>query len=143
MRPLTSLLGFVLATLPSCVNLEFNKAVEDEPIADEVAAGLRVGTSDLQACLATLGAPRVAFEQPQGRFALAWAWRDEFEWGLSVSFSIRTGASLSYRWNDTQLDIPAVLVLFDDKLVAQQVRRGSLREITRDLSRPKRSSVSD
>ena len=143
MRPLTLLLGPLLAALPSCVNLEFNRAVEAEPLTDDVAARIHAGTSNLQACLEHFGAPRAAFEQPEGRFALAWAWRDEFEWGVSVSFSIRTGASLSYRWNDTQLDIPAILVLFDEKLVAQQVRRGNLREITQDLSRPKRSSVSD
>jgi hypothetical protein len=83
----------------------------------------------------------LAWEQPGGRFALAWAWRDEFDWGISVSVPIRM-VSASYRWSDTRLDLPAVLVLFDARLVAQQIRRGSLREITKALTKPS-SSVDD
>lgn len=142
-RVATFALAALSSGLASCVNLHFDRAVESEPIAEEAAARIRPGTANLPACLAVFGAPVLAFEQPERRFALAWAWRDEFDWGISVSLAIRTGASLSYRWSDAQLDFPAVLVLFDEDEVVEQVRRGTLRDVTKDLGKRKRSATDE
>lgn len=134
----TALLG-----LTSCVNLSFDRDVDSEPIHADDLARISPGTANLAACLDQFGAPTLAFEQPEQRFALAWAWGDAFDWGISVSLPLRFGTNLSYKWSDAQLDFPAVLVLFDERQVAQQVRTGTLRDLTKGLVKSKSPAIDE
>ena len=135
----------LLALLVGCVNLHFERATVSEPITDSMLTKLKPGSSDVRACLTELGAPQIAFEQPSGRYALVWWWIDEFDWGFSISIPVTQGANASYRYSDIQLDQPGVLLLFDDRDVVQQIRRGRLSEfaLERGATRLRPSVIED
>ena len=143
-RAIPSLLAAAaLLALPSCVNLSFDRDVDSETIGMAEVGRITPGTASLLTCLGEFGAPTIAFEDSEQRFSLAWAWGDAFDWGVSVSLPLRFGANLSYKWSDAQLDFPAVLVLFDQHQIVQQIRTGTLRDLTKGLARTRSAAIDE
>lgn len=115
--------------LGGCVTLQFEGGAASEPITDQQLDQIRAGETGLAACLAALGAPQLAYEQPRGSYALVWYWGDTFDWGFGFSVPFDEWTNASYRYTDTQNDRPGLLLLFDRNDVVQQLRRGPIGEL--------------
>lgn len=132
MRALPLLL--VAALLPGCVTVRFDRRRAFEPVSGETLARLRAGHSNLETCLATLGAPNLVYQQPDGRIAMAWAWLDHFGWGLNASISVR-GLSVSADTDVDKRDIEAAVLFFDQDLRLVSLERGMLHDFLRQPRR--------
>jgi hypothetical protein len=73
--------------------------------------------------------------------AVAYAWEDASGFGFSFGFAIRSGLSASLSWSRDRLDVPGVVLVFDEALALLEVRSGRLDEIAAELGRTRRPSV--
>jgi len=118
------LLALTAALLPGCVRYIYRRERVNEPVPEEVMAGLVPGT-ELAACLDELGAPVLVWHDPRGVW-LAYIWVDQKT--ASISVSIPTGQifvpgpSLSY--GETKRRGTGVTLCFDADLRLRFARRG-------------------
>ncbi|MEZ5966591.1 MAG: hypothetical protein R3F56_22330 [Planctomycetota bacterium] len=128
----------------SCITVRFVRTRAFEPIPDEVLDGLRAGRDDLTRCLAALGAPNLVFEQPGDGVALAYAWLDQFVWGIDASLSLR-GFAVSADLGRDVRKMHGVVLFFDRELQLVEVERGLLRDflLARGRRRPASIEPSD
>lgn len=138
MRPVLRLGSCAALVLPlllaSCVTLRFDRRRGFEPVANDVLDDLRARHADLTTCLATLGAPNLVYEQPADGFAIAYAWLDQFGWGLNASASLR-GVSISADVGGDLRKLEGAVLFFDRDLRLTEVDRGLLRDF---LVQPRR-----
>ena len=133
-----------LLLLASCsISAHYDRDSREEPISVEQTSPLVPGRSELSACLQQLGAPTDVWECREDCVAIAYGWQDQAGWGFSAGFVFRGGASASYRWDSVALDVPGVVLLFDESLKLTQLRRGKLIEIAKELRKPKRPTTID
>ena len=130
----------VALALSACVSVRFDRHRGYEPVADAVLDDLRTSGADFATCLQRLGAPNVVFEQPDGRFALAWAWIDQFGWGIDASLSLR-GFAVSGDFAGEQRNLKGVVLFFDRELRLVEIDRGLLHEFLRAHSRPRPGAI--
>jgi hypothetical protein len=132
----------LLSLLFGCsVSVDYERASSEEPIAEARTAVLRPGGDTLASSLRSLGAPTYVWECDDGSVATAYAWEDGGGWGFSFGFALRNGVNASFSWTRERLDVPGVVLLFDEALALLQVRRGRLDEIAEELGRTRRPSV--
>lgn len=134
------LLGAALATcalllLPGCIQLRWTARNTDDVVSPVAMESMWPGTDTLQTALAKLGAPHYVWEYRGDGMALAWVHQEEEDLGLRVSYAVSRGPSASFRFDDSQLDVPGAVLWFDGKLVLEKVRQGNLRDLTEELSR--------
>ena len=92
-------------------------------------------------CLAALGAPLYVWEYKGDGAALAWGWSDENRKGISVSVPVYEQASASLSYDDGREKLNGAMLLFDRGLVLEDVRKGRLRDLQRDLLRRRPAPV--
>lgn len=138
MRGLLFLLPFVLA---GCLSVSWSRDRRHEPLRKSVIAALEPGRSTLAECLETLGAPLYVWEYKGDGAALAWGWNDERELGVKVSVPFSEQASVSLSYDDAREKLRGAVLLFDRDLVLEDVRRGWLRDLQRDLQRRRPAAV--
>jgi len=133
--------GFALAawaclSLPGCIQLRWTARNIDDRLSQAAIESMWPGTDTLQSALGKLGAPHHVWEYQREGIALAWVQQEEEDLGLRVSYAVSRGPSASFRFDDSQLDVPGVVLWFDGQLVLEKVRQGNLRDLTEDLTRP-------
>lgn len=119
-----------LLLVPGCVTARFQRRLGFEPIPEPVLADLRGSGADLGTCLARLGAPNLVYEQPDDGLAIAYAWLDQFGWGVDVSISIRW-VSVSGDIDRERRNLEGAVLFFDRDLRLIAVDRGLLRDFLR------------
>jgi hypothetical protein len=132
MRATIALLAPLLA-FAGCVRANWYRINVDGPLAQSAVHRLEPG-ADLDRCLRELGAPSMVWEN-DGGVVLAYAWLDQADWSVSASFAVQRFVSASFNYADSDLDLNGVVLLLDENLRLQSIRRGQLREITTDLRR--------
>ena len=137
-RGLPLLLSLFLA---GCVSVSWTRDRRHEPLPKGAIPALEPGRSTLSECLETLGAPLYVWEYKGDGAALAWGWSDENSKGISVSVPVYEQASASLSYDDAKEKLKGAVLLFDRDLVLEDVRRGCLRDLQRDLLRRRPAPV--
>jgi hypothetical protein len=128
----------------SCVTGSYDRVTVDEPIRDEQLAALRPGTDDLARCLEALGAPQRVLEyrvdaELRSGMALVWTWRESAGWGIEVTAEVSgvsEEASGSFKFNQSDIDLPGCVLWFGPDLVLERWRSGTLGELLPTRRRP-------
>lgn len=135
LRPGVGLAACALLVFPGCIQLRWTARNIDDVVSPVAMDSMWPGTDTLQTALAKLGAPHYVWEYHGDGMALAWVHQEEEDIGLRVSYAVSRGPSASFRFDDSQLDVPGAVLWFDGNLVLEKVRQGNLRDLTEDLSR--------
>ena len=130
-----ALLVGVPLLLTGCIQLRWTARNTEDPVSKTAVDSLWPGTDTMETALAKLGAPHFVWEYHGDGAALAWIHQAERDLGLRASYSLSRGPSASFRFDDSQLDVPGVVLWFDGTLFLEKVRQGNLRELTEDLTR--------
>lgn len=115
--------------LGGCIQLRFWRNRTNPPIADTVLATITPGSSSLQDCLDTLGAPQLVTESLDGDLVIAYGWQDEFSWGIQASYAFDDFTDASLSWDDSDQDVPGVVLIFDRGFRLLYLERGFLRDL--------------
>lgn len=121
----------------SCAEFQIFHIRRFEPIPAAQTEALGREGADLQACLDVLGAPHLVWESPRG-LTLVYAWLDKVDWKFSVvvyGTDLAIDGRTLFSFNGVNNAYDGVVLVFDDDLDLQIVRRGLLGDITRDLPR--------
>jgi len=133
-----------LCLLPAgCISAEWWRDNRHAPTADAALDDLQPGAADLSRCLAALGAPLRVWEYRGNGMGLAYGWHDHAAWGFTVTIPVHEYVDVSFEYDHGDLELPAVLLLFDAEQRLCEVRRGILREIAADLLRRRPNDVED
>jgi hypothetical protein len=138
--PASSALALLLS---ACISGEWWRENREAPTPESALDGLRPGHADLADCLSTLGAPLRVWEYRGNGMALAYGWYDQTAWGFTVTIPAQEYVEVSFEYDHGNLDVPAVLLLFDTDLRLLEIRRGILREIAGELIRRRPNLVED
>jgi len=110
----------LLCLLPACAGISYEHRSVEKPPAERAMAMLTVGTTDLQTCLDTMGAPMMVRKDEQGDgMELLWLWEETSAWGFFITIPTGTDFSPSLNWADREQQ-PQFLRLFfsgDGKLL--------------------------
>ncbi len=123
------LLAFILLLLlGSCISANYVRFSSGEPLSDEELQGLTPGKSGLGACLEQLGAPHLVWQANEDSMAMAYAWLDQGDWGVGISYSLAQFVSLRLSYDSSSVLTQAVVLIFDKNLQLIAVKRGLLSE---------------
>ena len=127
----------------SCVRVAWSRGRAQRPIPAEEHAGLVAGSSDLAACLQRFGAPLYVWEERIDDTVLAWGWNESFGWGVNVSIPLAQQLSATLDYEDDNLDLPGLVLVFgvDRQLIEKRV--GLLSEIAPGAVRRRPSPVEE
>jgi len=110
------------------VGLELRRTNFDAPLPRDAIASLAPGRSDLEDCLARLGAPLYVEEQEEGA-VLGWGWYRDRATGLRVSVPITRWFSASVDYDLGDDAVRGLLLFFDGDWRLTALREGSLAEL--------------
>jgi len=110
-----------------CIDGDYNRFRQFQPVDDAEVDALGVGTSDVEEALDRLGAPVFVVEVGLG-LALAWGWRDTTDWNVDVSTPIGD-AQGNFSFTSTNATTRGVVLFFDRDWTLVGVRRGYLGEL--------------
>jgi hypothetical protein len=133
-RPLLAAATALLAA--SCLRVRYAVQRIEEPVPQALLDGLRPGRDDLSSCLRAIGAPNFVWEYRGDGMALGWVFADAAGWYFAASLNVYRFASASMTLDFDNLDLPGVVLWFDENLLLLEWRRGSMRELTQGLRRP-------
>ncbi len=121
-----------LFLLPSCLAVNYVQFYQDEPIAEAEYSDLVAGESDLSACLSRLGAPNIVWHSSStDKVRMAYAWVDMTDWGFSLSWDfgvLPTSVDL-VEYDSTNTGAFGIVLMFDEKLQLELIKRGYLSEL--------------
>ena len=122
----------MLALTPACTSWSWSRQYVLRQPDTSALARLQVNSSDLEDCLAELGAPLIVEEVEQD-VALYYAWIYQRDWGVSVSVPIGDD-SVSFSYTGDDRNLRAVQLMFDERLTLTELREGRLGDL-RDEAR--------
>ncbi len=127
----------------SCVSFRYERdIIEREPVA-AVVAGLEVGTADLEAVLAALGAPVDVWEGANGNPVLSYGGLRSSEWNVDVSVPIADNGSASLSYTDTTAKTRGTVFVFGTDLRLEIVRSGLLGDLRTAFARRRPASIDE
>lgn len=129
-----SQIGKLLATLlllaqAACLNINYVRFSNGEPIPDDQIEGLVSDEAELQTCLDRLGAPDIVWSSEIGAVRLAYVWLDSADWGFSLGYSFERFVSARFEFDSTDENIEALVLMFGPDLILHTVERGYLRDL--------------
>lgn len=133
-----SALAFACA---SCISLRWDRTTVNVPPKHGVVAELAPGKTSLDDALRVLGAPIYVWEYKGDGMALAWGWSKDVARGIRLSVPIDRGQSASASYADLAQHLRGVVLLFDEHLVLEQVKKGVLNEIREGLDRRRPAAI--
>lgn len=119
----------LLLLLPGCFRITWTREMRQEPLDPWAIVAIENERPDLGPCLERLGAPWDVFPNGVDETGLIYAWYDDDSVGVNLSYSFERAVSASFSYTDTNLDIPALLLLFDADEHLTLVRRGRLSDL--------------
>jgi len=135
-------LALALGVLPlvAGVRLQWSRVTRYEPLPPALDASLVPGRTELDACLATLGAPLWVFELPvegSGGAMLAWGWYEQSDFGFRASYSFDRGVTASFDWQQVEAGMEGLVAVFDEDWTLVSLDRGLLRDLVTEDRRPR------
>lgn len=121
-----------LLASPACLHVDYVRERVNEPIPEAATEGLAIGAATLTDVIARLGAPSLVWPSENGEVVLAYAWRDDAGWGVSLSYSFDRFANASLEWDSDHAEIPAIVLHLDRELRLRMIQRGLLRDLAPD-----------
>jgi len=120
----------ILAAWIACSTGCITATLERERVLHEPLGvySLVVGESDLDDCLAALGAPLVVRENGEGAW-LAWGWAERGGWSLTGSVPVTDNNSISMRYGRSLDGLEGAVLFFDRDWILVARRRGYLSQI--------------
>lgn len=120
----------ILVALVACSTGCIAATLERERVLHEPLGvySLVVGESDLDDCLAALGAPLVVRENGEGAW-LAWGWAERGGWSLTASVPVTDYNSVSMRYGASLDGLEGAVLFFDRDWILVARRRGYLSQI--------------
>ena len=104
----------LLLTASSCVQLAWERHDLNTKVEPGQEQGLEEGIATLGDCLQELGAPLLAWELSETRYAIAYGWDHQREYGIKVSVPVAdSGGSASFNYDDVASKLHGVVFLFD------------------------------
>lgn len=143
-QPTWLLLFAVLALSPSCLSFEWSRVSRYAPVPAELEASLEVGDSDLERCLARLGAPLWVLEQPvesKDGALLAWGWFESEDFGVRVSYAFDRFVSASFDYEQIDAEMQGIVAVFDESWRLIKLERGLLRDLASDLTQARPRAI--
>lgn len=141
-RSLAGILALSLLS-PSCLRVAWSRGRAQRPIPAEEHADLAAGSSDLAVCLQRFGAPLFVWEERLDDTVLAWGWNESFGWGVNVSIPLAQQFSATLDFEDDNLDLPGLVLVFDMERNLIEKRVGLLSAIAPGAMRRRPSPVEE
>jgi hypothetical protein len=119
----------LLAAVPllcGCVTAQYERERRHDPLPASALARLEPGASDLEHCLAALGAPLWVRAHGAGGLALAYGWQDARRWRLSVSAPVSRQMNASFRYERGRSGLYGHVLFLDGGWRLQRVVEGWL-----------------
>lgn len=130
----------LLATLASCVSFTWSHEHTYRPMPKDALLDLQAGTTTLTMCLERLGAPLYVWEYKGDGAAIAWGYGDDDSKRIAWTIPLeRARPTVSFGTIDSKLQ--GAVLLFDKDLVLEEVKRGYLRNLAKELVRKRPASV--
>lgn len=120
--------------MTGCIRLHYFRISHFEPTPDPVLERLQGRHAELQECLDALGAPLIVGELPDG-VAVAYGWQDRGNWGLDIGYTFERILNIRFNYKQTDDSLRGVLLLFNNDLHLEAIRRGLLGDLTRQFKR--------
>ena len=139
----TGVLLACLLPLTACVRIAYTARWQRQPLDTAVLIGLRAGTDNLETCLAALGAPVFVWEYRGSGVAIGYVHSDTGDWSVQGSYSFGSFRSVSLGYGAESIDLPGVVLWFDESLRLIEYREGNLRDLTTGLRRPAPTQLID
>ncbi len=136
MRALPAALALAAFVSSGCLSATWRRDVRYGPPPPGALESLRPGESELDPCLALLGAPLDVWESAQGGIALAYGWERERNLGFTFSIPLDRGASASLNVVDERAKLRGVVLFFDERGKLVLLRTGLLGELREETRRP-------
>lgn len=137
---LSALAAGLLATLSGCLSFVWSHEHTFRPMAKDALLDLQTGTTTLTTCLDRLGAPLYVWEYKGDGAAVAWGFGDDDSKRIAITIPLqRARPTLSFATIDAKLQ--GAVLLFDRDLVLEQVKKGYLRDLAKELQRPRPAPV--
>lgn len=125
----------LLALGAGCVQGDFNVDRVHQSVPTAASDALQPGTARLDDVLLHLGAPLFVVELDRG-IALAYGWLDQNAWNVEVELPVGD-AAVQFRYADTDLTLPGLVVFLDEDDVVIRQSRGLLRDLLPERPRPR------
>ncbi|MFT7485561.1 MAG: hypothetical protein ACI9F9_001411 [Candidatus Paceibacteria bacterium] len=135
-------LALVLLT-PSCLRLLWGRTQIHWPVPESSHEDLCDPEATMTECLERLGAPLYVWEEPSDRVALAWGWHAGTEWGANLSIPLAQELSATLDYQDLNLDLNGLVLVFDGSNRLTEKRSGILADIAQEARRRRPSVVDD
>jgi hypothetical protein len=129
----------ILATLclSSCVTFVWTRERRFEPLRKDALEGLENGRTTFAACLERLGAPLYVWEYKIDGAAIAWGAADEDSKRIAVTIPLTARYNPTFSYGDIDAKLRGAVLFFDHDLVLERVERGCLRDLQRQIARPR------
>ncbi|HHI79594.1 MAG TPA: hypothetical protein ENK02_06405 [Planctomycetes bacterium] len=128
--PPSLLLAWTLLLL-GCLSVNWVRQHQDEPPPRAAMERLQPRQTDLDHCLAALGAPLLVQRGPGGSTELLWAHTDRGGWGFSISLNLFRFVNPSFSYQGTDGAAQALRLRFDEGWQLIQKSEGSLASLRR------------
>ncbi len=128
----------------ACINVDWTRNSRYHPVPETLEPELVVGESNLDDCLAQLGAPLWVLEHPiKGRDGalLAWGWYISSDLGMKVTYTFDRFVSSSVDYQRTDADMEGLVAIFDEEWNLVELKRGLLRDLASEFSRARPRAV--
>jgi hypothetical protein len=127
--------GLLIAPLFLSGCLTFLNTATNEPVNPDDVNALAVGT-DLQVCMDRLGAPIRVWETTPDRFAIAYGWRAEHRWRLSLGWEVATFVRPSITIDNEARKLRGAVLWFDEDMKLVKAKMGLLSDLLPPRRRP-------
>jgi len=125
----------------SCVKAQYERHIVLEPVRTDELQHLVPGESDLEHCLAVLGAPNFVWERSGDSIAIAYGSYRHQGWQLGASVNVTRGVSASFDYGELEALSRGYVLLFDERWKLESVSEGLLRDLSAEFERTPPQSV--
>ncbi len=115
--------------------LTFLNTATNEPVNPDDVNALVAGT-DLQVCMDRLGAPIRVWETTPGRFAIAYGWRAEHRWRLSLGWEVAAFVRPSITIDNETRRLRGAVLWFDEDMKLLEAKMGLLSDLLPQRRQP-------
>ena len=132
-----------LPLLSGCVQLVWRRDTRFEAPPPAALAELEPGRATLAECLDRLGAPLFVWEYKGDGAALAWGWSVLDDRYISIGLPIQDNYTASFSYDESDVDLPGVVLFFDREWKLEMVKEGRLRNLREKLVRRRPAPAAD
>ena len=125
----------------SCVKAQYERHIVLEPVQTDELQHLVPGESDLEHCLAVLGAPNFVWERGGDAIAIAYGSYRHQGWQLGASVNITRGVNASFDYGELEALSRGYVLLFDEHWTLESISEGLLRDLSANFDRTPPQSV--